>query len=94
MTVQHTLRRSTVPERFPNQIREYRIRAGLTQRKLGELVGHDRSVVSGWERGRTLPTVPNLLSLAKALATLVEALYRGSDYPCPRGRNAMNEKGA
>ncbi len=86
MTVEYTLRRSTVPERFPNAIRYYRIRAGLTQRRLGELVGHDRSVVSSWERGRVLPTVPNLFLLAKALDTLTEALYAGLYCPYPRGR--------
>jgi transcriptional regulator with XRE-family HTH domain len=32
-------------------------------------------MVSEWERGRVLPSVPNLFRLAKALNTFAEALY-------------------
>lgn len=75
MMVQYTLRRSTMPPRFPNQIREYRIRAGLTQRRLAEMIGHGRSIVSAWERGRFLPSLPNVFRLARTLGTLAESLY-------------------
>ena len=61
--------------KFPNRIREYRLKAGLTQHALGKLLGKGRSVISAWERGLALPRLPTLFQLAKALNTLTEALY-------------------
>ncbi len=75
MMVQYTLRRSATPALFPNRIREYRIRACLSQKRLAQLIGHRRSLISAWERGRCLPTLTNALRLAKALGTFLEALY-------------------
>jgi putative transcriptional regulator len=75
MTIQFTLRRSSVFPRYPNRIRAYRIRAGLSQRQLAVLVGHGRSLVSAWERGRYLPSLANALRLAGKLNTLAESLY-------------------
>ena len=78
-----------MPPRFPNQIREYHIRAGLTQRRLAEMIGHGRSIVSAWERGRFLPSLPNAFRLAKTLGTLVESLY--VDLYCPHPRKEPGE---
>lgn len=75
MHVQHTPRASRLSPRFPNKIREYRLKAGLSQRKLARLVGRGRNAVSSWERGLTLPNVPRLLKMAKILGTLAESLY-------------------
>jgi transcriptional regulator with XRE-family HTH domain len=80
MTPQYTLRRSK-PARFPNAIRRYRLQAGLTQKKLAELVGRSRGVISSWERGTILPSVPNLFKLAKILNTLAESLYAEFYFP-------------
>jgi transcriptional regulator with XRE-family HTH domain len=77
MTVQLTPRLSTKPARFPNRIREYRLKAGLSQEALGRLRGKTRKVISAWERGLRFPAGPVLLKLAKALGTLVESLYHG-----------------
>ena len=77
MSVQQTPRLTMRPSRHPNQIRNYRIRAGLSQSELGARIGRTRSVVSAWERGRYLPSVTNLFLLARALDTLVESLYWG-----------------
>ena len=77
MPMQQTPRISRRPSRHPNQIRTYRIAAGLSQRELGVRIGRTRSVVSSWERGRYLPSVTNLFILARALDTLVESLYWG-----------------
>jgi transcriptional regulator with XRE-family HTH domain len=76
-SLQLTERLSSCAGTIPNRIRYYRLQAGLSQAHLGQLVGHGRSVISSWERGRSYPTVPNLLHLAKALDTLGEALYQG-----------------
>jgi len=75
MLVQHTLRLTRRAPRFPNRIRSYRLQAGLTQRGLAAQIGQRRSSVSAWERGRHLPTVPNLFRLARTLNTLSESLY-------------------
>jgi transcriptional regulator with XRE-family HTH domain len=75
MPVHHTPRLSRHSPRFPNAIREYRLKAGLTQRKLGELLGRTRDAVSAWERGLALPKVPILFRMAKLLNTLTESLY-------------------
>jgi transcriptional regulator with XRE-family HTH domain len=76
MTVQYTQRISQGTRRHANEIRAYRIRAGLTQKRLGSLIGHRRSVISAWERGMQMPSVSNLFQLARALDTLGEGLYR------------------
>jgi transcriptional regulator with XRE-family HTH domain len=77
MLVQHTPRLTRCAPRFPNRIRRYRLQAGLTQRSLAQQIGQRRASVSAWERGRHLPTVPNLFRLARALSTLAESLYWG-----------------
>lgn len=76
MQVQLTSRPSRLPVRFPNTIREYRLKAGLSQRKLAALLGRSKDAVSSWERGLNLPSVPLLMRMAKILGTLAESLYR------------------
>jgi transcriptional regulator with XRE-family HTH domain len=90
MSAQHTPRASRHPARFPNRIREYRLKAGLTQRKLAENLGRGRNAVSSWERGLSLPNVPKLLRMAKVLGTLAESLYMDfySTFPKDEGSNA------
>ena len=75
MLVQHTPRASRHTPRFPNKIREYRLKAGLSQQKLAALLGRGKDAVSSWERGLTLPNVPRLMRMAKILGTLAESLY-------------------
>jgi transcriptional regulator with XRE-family HTH domain len=75
MPPQYTPRFSRRSPRFDNQIRDYRVKAGLSQRELGRQLGLGRHAVSAWERGLTCPSTPVLLRLAKALSTLAEALY-------------------
>lgn len=75
MPIQHTPRTSRHTPRFPNKIREYRLKAGLSQRKLAALLGRGKDAVSSWERGLTLPNVPRLMRMAKILGTLAESLY-------------------
>ncbi len=82
MELQRTLRVSRHAAKFPNRIREYRLKAGLSQRRLGAQLGRGRNAVSSWERGLTLPNVPRLLRMAKILSTLAEALYM--DFYSPR----------
>ena len=76
MEVQLTPRASRHKIRFPNRIREYRLRAGLSQRSLGRTLGLGRNTVSAWERGLSLPPVPKLMHMARVLDTLAESLYQ------------------
>ena len=91
MEVQITPRASRHAPRFPNTIREYRIRAGLSQRKLAGLLGRGRNAVSSWERGVTLPSVPRLLKMAKLLDTLAESLYINFYSTLPKDGDAPND---
>jgi len=88
--LQHTPRASRHSPRFPNKIREYRLKAGLSQRKLAETLGRGRNAVSSWERGLTLPSVPRLLRMAKLLGTLAEALYHDFYATFPKDGDETN----
>jgi len=90
MPIQHTPRSSRHLPRFPNRIREYRIKAGLSQRRLAETLGRGRNAVSSWERGLTLPSVPRLLRMAKILNTLSEALYQDFYVTYPKEGDSTN----
>lgn len=49
------------------KIREFRERAGLSQRELAQALGLDQSAVSSWEIGRAEPTLHNLRRMADIL---------------------------
>jgi putative transcriptional regulator len=76
MEVQHSPRSLRHAPIFPNTIREYRLRAGLSQRELGKRLGRGRNAVSSWERGLTKPDVTLGVRMAKVLGTFAESLYR------------------
>ena len=75
MPLQFSARRLTHPPKFPNAIREYRLKAGLSQRQLGAALGRCRSAVSLWERGLRMPRASRLFDLARQLGTAPQALY-------------------
>ena len=83
MAPQHTPRPSRLCRRYPNQIRSYRLKAGLSQAELGAVVGVGKNTVSAWERGLSCPVAPCLMRLAKTLGTLSEAFY--PEYYVTRG---------
>lgn len=57
-----------------DRIREHRIRAGLSQDALAELVGVSRQAVTKWESGASSPTAANLFKLAEIFGTTVDLL--------------------
>jgi transcriptional regulator with XRE-family HTH domain len=60
--------RDTFPNpAFGKNVRRYRMQAGLTQEKLGELSDLDRGYISGVERGIRNPTVVSIEKIADAL---------------------------
>ena len=89
MPIQHTQRASRRTRRFPNTIREYRLKAGLSQRRLAAMLGRSKDAVSSWERGMRLPNVPQLMRMAKILGTLAESLYTDFYVLRPTGEDAL-----
>lgn len=60
-------------------IRTQREKLGLTQEKLAERCGFDRTYISMLERGRRNPSLLNLLKLAEGLQTSVSKLTEVCD---------------
>jgi transcriptional regulator with XRE-family HTH domain len=83
MNLQFTPRPTRLQVRFPNRIREYRLKAGLSQRSLAGLLGLQRNAISAWERGISSPVVSHLFRMAKTLGTLAESLYLELYSPAP-----------
>ena len=51
---------------LPKKIAEERKKLGLSQEKLGELVGVSRQAVTRWEAGQSLPELEKLVALSEA----------------------------
>lgn len=56
------------------KIKELREAAGLSQRKLGDLIGVSGAAVAQWETGENRPSLPNLEKLAEVLETTTDAI--------------------
>ena len=63
------------------RIKELRKKQGLTQQKLGELVGASRASVSQWESGEHSPSGDYLIALAKAFGVSPHWLSTGKGSP-------------
>jgi len=59
---------------FGERLRDLRVKRGLTQQALADLVGVPQTHVSAMERGVKLPTLHTVLRLAVALECKVTAL--------------------
>jgi len=60
-----------------NNLKEFRIKAGYTQKQVASLLGmqcEDR--LSHWERGQAMPSVSNLLKLCRIYGVKVEEVYK------------------
>ena len=64
-------RRGTI---IGDRIREARIRAGLTQRQVGALLGVTRQTIWCWETGRMAPNARHLAELSSRLGVSTESL--------------------
>lgn len=47
------------------KLREFRLRAGLTAKQVGEMIGKSHKTVSGWEHGRGQPDADMLFMLCE-----------------------------
>jgi transcriptional regulator with XRE-family HTH domain len=57
------------PESFPEKLKTYRLKLGLSQRKLAERLGIDPGTLGGWERGTHKPCPNSLRRLSEILTT-------------------------
>ncbi|MEO5948807.1 MAG: helix-turn-helix transcriptional regulator [Candidatus Saccharimonas sp.] len=66
--------RTTAQQKLGTKIRELRHTAELSQERLGEITGLDRTYISGIERGVRNPSLRNIEKLAKAFKVKVTDL--------------------
>ena len=66
--------RISVQQKLGKKVRQLRNDNGLSQEKLGELTGLDRTYISGIERGVRNPSLRNIEKIAKALKVKVSSL--------------------
>ena len=58
------------------ELRAMRVRKGLTQAKLSQILGIPQQVVSLWENGRSKPSVAIIRKFANVLEVDVEELIK------------------
>lgn len=66
--------RTSATQKLGKKIRTLRLEKLLSQEKLGEITGLDRTYISGIERGVRNPSLKNIEKLAKALDVKVSEL--------------------
>lgn len=60
---------------LPLKLRQFRLEAGLTQKKLGEMVGVNESTIRNYELGNRMPSADKLEAIANALTVSFDALW-------------------
>ncbi|MET0557734.1 MAG: helix-turn-helix transcriptional regulator [Solirubrobacterales bacterium] len=70
---------SLLSERFGEVVRRERESKGISQERLGQLAGLDRTYVQRLEGGRYSPTLDTVESLARALQILPSELVARAD---------------
>lgn len=75
------------------KIAQYRHAAGLTQEKLGALLGVSPQAVSKWEKAECLPDVTLLPALCAALGLSADALLDVPPVPCRKGEAKIGPDG-
>jgi transcriptional regulator with XRE-family HTH domain len=64
-------------ERFGKQVRDRRVKMGVSQEKFAALCKLDRTYISGIERGKRNLSLRNIKVIADALATTISELTKG-----------------
>ena len=59
-----------------NNIKDARIRSGLTQAELAKRIGTDQKAISGYERGTRSPKLDKIPKLAKVLQVSIDDLVQ------------------
>lgn len=66
---------STLHKSFGKRIKELRLKQGITQEKLAEMIDVDRSYMGFIERGERNPTLEKMRKIAKALKVNVKDIF-------------------
>lgn len=66
--------RTNAQQKLGKKIKQLRLDANMSQEKLGESTGLDRTYISGIERGIRNPSLKNIEKLAKSLNVKVSDL--------------------
>lgn len=64
-----------------NHLKEYRVRLGVNQQQMGQLVKTSRQTISQIERGDYSPSVTLALKIAKICDAKVEDIFEYEDDP-------------
>lgn len=60
----------------PNNLKEYRLKAGLTQKQVAQFLGFTNTVsICHWENGLNIPNIINLFKLSALYKTSPGELY-------------------
>ncbi len=65
--------------KIKNRIREFRLKSGMTQEALADLVGVRRETILHLENDRYNPSLKLAYAVARALGTGIEALFEFVD---------------
>ena len=84
-----------------NNLKLYRVKAGLTQESIAEKIGVSRQAVAKWERGESAPDIDCCIALADVFGISVDMLIRDMQNEIKSdeegkhvfGTAKMNEKG-
>lgn len=57
-------------------IKPWRLQKGLTQKKLGELLGVQRLTVTQWETGRRVPELKTAVKISRLLGCTLDDLIK------------------
>lgn len=72
----------TVSAKFGRVVAKARIKQGLSQERVAELAGLDRTFISLIERGRRRATLETAVAIAQALGVSLSALLRRTERSC------------
>ena len=62
--------------KYPNKLKEFRLKAGYTQKQVANhLKMQCENRLSHWEKGTSVPSIPNGLKLCKLYKTKMEEVY-------------------
>lgn len=70
---------------YADRIRELRMKAGLSQQTLGQMMGVSAVAVGKWERGQTQPDINTLTRLADLFGTTIDDLCGHQAVPADDG---------
>ncbi|MCM3398133.1 helix-turn-helix domain-containing protein [Oceanobacillus profundus] len=66
--------------KFPQKLKEERLKREMSQQQLGELHNINRQSISKWERGEGYPGIELLIQLSEIFDITIDELLKGDDH--------------